>query len=84
MAEVVQPDVVRRRIARHVAERLGLGHAVHAPADHGRHLALVVQEASAARAAQDDLRCPFSVDGGFMKYDGSAGTLAPYSSTRLR
>ncbi len=52
VAEVVQADVVCGGVAGHVAERLGLGHAVHPPPDDRGHLALVVQEARAARAPQ--------------------------------
>ena len=83
MAEVVQADVVGGRVAGDIVERLGLGHAVHGAADHRGHLALVVQE-ERAPGRRSTPPCPFRVEGGFMKYDGSAGTRAPYSARRLR
>jgi hypothetical protein len=51
VAEVVQADVVGARVAGDVGQRVGLGRAVHAAADHDGQLALVVEELRAGRAA---------------------------------
>ena len=82
VAEVVQADVVRAGVAGDVVERLVDSGTpfIRRPID-DRKLALVVEEPAAARAAGSTPRCPFSADGGFMKYDGALGIRARYSST---
>ena len=79
VSEVVHADVVRARVAADVVEHLVDRDALHPPPDHDRELALVVEEPRAAAPSRTGRRWPFSVVGGFMKYDGSGGVRASYS-----